>query len=329
MRTGEFVMPESLPAHGVMNTRFEREPFSVAEFLAGGIALTTVALIAFIGVRTSQPQYPSPSDPSGSAVAGQGDAAPTTASIEMSPRPLGGGSVFLEWQSFNPGAGPGRPLPAPSNGMATPAALDSPVDSAPAAVVEPTATRSSTTSRDDDTARVLTRGTLSPAEAERNPLNRSDATSIQRRLRDLGYYFGDGHGVWGTASRTALRDFKSMNGLQEDDRWDRETEEQLLSRPSLRAGRTFIGRWALEAGDCRHREASDQLIVNSRGAHAAAGRCDFRSVKQEAAGRWRIRAVCSAAGQAWHANIALTLIGSNLRWSSERGSETYVRCPKR
>jgi hypothetical protein len=318
-----------------MSTKSEREPFSVVEFLAGGIALTTVALIALIGARTSQPQYPSPSVPSSSVVAGQGDAASTAASLEMSPRPLSGGGVFLEWQSFSPafspGARPGVQTPAGPIRTATPPALDSPVEStlSPAAAVQPMDTRRWTTSRDDDAARVQTRGTLPSADAERNPINRSDAISIQRRLRDLGYYFGDGNGVWGAASRMALRDFKSMNGLQEDGRWDRETEEQLLSRPSIRAGRTFIGGWALEAGDCRHREGDDQLIVNSRGAHAASGRCDFRSIKQEAAGRWRIRAACSAAGQTWTANIALTLIGANLRWSSERGAETYVRCPRR
>ena len=185
--------------------------------------------------------------------------------------------------------------------------------------------------RDDDAARAQPQmqETPPPTAAERKSLNRSDATSIQKRLRDLGYYFGDGNGVWGAASRKALRDFKSMNGMQDDDRWDRETEERLLSRPAVRAARTFIGGWALEAGECRQREGSAQLIINSRGAEAAGGKCDFRSIKQEAASRWHIRAVCSAAGQAWNARIDLSLIGPHLRWSSERGTETYIRCPKR
>src|ERR1700730_18039723 len=106
MRNGELVMPESLPAQGVTSTKSEREPFSVVECLAGGIALTTVALIALIGARTAQPQYPSPFAPSSSAATGQGDAASPAASLEMSPRPLSGGGVLLEWQSFSPGAGP-------------------------------------------------------------------------------------------------------------------------------------------------------------------------------------------------------------------------------
>jgi Putative peptidoglycan binding domain len=215
--------------------------------------------------------------------------------------------------------------------MTPSSAQDSPVESTPApmAAVQPVDTRSPATSRDDDAAGVRTRGTPSPAETERDPLNRSDATSIQRRLRDLGYYFGDGNGVWGAGSRKALRDFKSRNGMQEDDRWDRETEERLWSRPAVRAARTFIGGWVLEGDECGHREGSAQLIINSRRAEAAGGKCDFRSIKQEAASKWRIRAICSATGQAWNANIDLAVIGPNLRWSSERGTETYVRCLKR
>jgi hypothetical protein len=53
----------------------------------------------------------------------------------------------------------------------------------------------------------------------------------------------------------------------------------------------------------------------------------FRSVRQEDADRWRVRASCNAGLESWSANISLRMVGSNLRWSSERGTETYVRCP--
>src|SRR5262249_11042544 len=79
----------------------------------------------------------------------------------------------------------------------------------------------------------------SPAAPERDPLRRSDAIEIQGRLRDLGYYPGEGDGVWGAASRNALRDFKSLNGLQHDDRWDRQTEERLWSSRNIAATSTF------------------------------------------------------------------------------------------
>ena len=39
-----------------MSVNSERKPFSVPEFLGGGIALATVALIAFGGLRVTQPQ---------------------------------------------------------------------------------------------------------------------------------------------------------------------------------------------------------------------------------------------------------------------------------
>jgi len=92
---------------------------------------------------------------------------------------------------------------------------------------------------------------------------------------------------------------------------------------------TFAGVWAREARDCRHREGDDQRIrIDQRGAQAVGARCVFRSVKQEAAGRWHVRALCTVAPNSWTANISLRLVGPNLRWSSERGTETYVRCPK-
>jgi len=110
--------------------------------------------------------------------------------------------------------------------------------------------------------------------------------------------------------------------------WPAETaqraEPATLARPE-----TFAGVWAREARDCRHREGDDQRIrIDRRGAQAVGARCVFRSVKQEAAGTWHVRALCTVAPNSWTANISLRLVGPNLRWSSERGTETYVRCPK-
>jgi len=172
-------------------------------------------------------------------------------------------------------------------------------------------------------------GIAPPPGRERNPSNRSDALWIQTKLHDLGYYTGNISGVWGSASRNALRDFKTMNGLQEDDKWDQETEERLLSRQGVRASSTFMGGWAPSIDECQHlRGRSAPLVIRPRGAETDGGKCSFRSVKQEAATTWRVQAACSAEGQSWNANISLKLTGSNLNWSSERGTETYVRCSK-
>jgi hypothetical protein len=90
----------------------------------------------------------------------------------------------------------------------------------------------------------------------------------------------------------------------------------------------FIGIWAREPAECRNRTTDDLRIrIDARSAESGGVRCAFRSVRQEEADRWRVRASCNAALDSWSANISLRMIGPNLRWSSERGTETYVRCP--
>jgi peptidoglycan hydrolase-like protein with peptidoglycan-binding domain len=66
-----------------------------------------------------------------------------------------------------------------------------------------------------------------PPGARLNPLNRADAESIQRRLAALGYYGRSEDGVWGSASREALRSFKSRSGLTGDDEWNAPMEQAL------------------------------------------------------------------------------------------------------
>jgi peptidoglycan hydrolase-like protein with peptidoglycan-binding domain len=167
---------------------------------------------------------------------------------------------------------------------------------------------------------------LSP-EPERNPSNRSDAIWIQTKLRELGYFAGNGSGIWGPASRYALRDFKTMNGLVEDEKWDLETEHRLLSKQNVPASSTFIGGWAQSVEECQHfRGAGAPLVIRSRGAETENVKCSFKSVKRELATAWRVQATCSAGGQTWNSNVSLKLAGSSLNWSSENGKETYLRC---
>jgi Putative peptidoglycan binding domain len=239
-----------------MNAEFEQEPSSISEVAVGAIALAVVALITFLGVRTSPP---------------------TASSTPASRSPDTTASVVVA-------------APAPAAETETTTAL---------------------------------------AETQRDLLKRFDVTSIQTKLRELGYYLGESDGVWGPGTRKALHDFKIMNGLLENEQWDRETEERLSSGRGIHAASTFIGIWAREAAECRNRAGDDQRIrIDARGAESAGTRCDFRSVNQEAAGRWQVRAFCSADRNGWLANISLKLTGSNLRWSSERGTETYLRCAR-
>jgi peptidoglycan hydrolase-like protein with peptidoglycan-binding domain len=166
-------------------------------------------------------------------------------------------------------------------------------------------------------------------EVERNPSDRSDAIWMQTRLHDLGYFAGNTNGVWGSTSRSALRDFKAMNGLAENDKWDQETEQRLLAGQNVPASSTFIGGWAQSVEECqRFRGGGAPLVIRPRSAETDRVKCSFRSVKRDVAAMWHVQAACSAEGQSWNANVSLKLTGSNLKWSSERGSETYVRCLK-
>jgi len=97
-----------------------------------------------------------------------------------------------------------------------------------------------------------------------------------------------------------------------------------LAFASERAASTYIGDWADDTRRC----GETPLVINSRAAMTASGECAFGFVARETANRWRVAAICTSDGQFWRANIALQVVGSNLTWSSERGTETYVRCKR-
>jgi hypothetical protein len=339
-----------------MNLSHEQEPFSLSEFAAGSTAVAVVALIVFLGVRVSQPPNPPPADvsqatpspataPGSSAEVSQRRRHVPTATARARQSQQPNDAIRSVSESYGPDSVSRNP-PA-SNAAATKGASASNflVEAAPATIVEmqspniggaappligpPDLFRT----KDAISARppAPTREAAIPAlpDAERNPANRSDAIWIQTKLHDLGYYAGNGNGVWGLASRNALRDFKTMNGLQDDDKWDRDTEQRLLSKQNVPASSTFIGGWAQSVEECqRFRGVGAPLAIRSRGAETDSVKCSFRSIKRELATMWRVQATCSAGGQSWNANVSLKLAGSNLSWSSENGKETYVRCVK-
>jgi hypothetical protein len=346
-----------------MNLSNEQEPFSLSELAAGSTAVAAVALIAFLGVRASQPPNPQPAYalqatpspdavPSASAdVSQRRRHVPTaTARARQGLPPPNDVAMHLP---ESPGADLPVSYPPASNTIATKGAAASNflVEAAPATVVEMQSpdvggpappligppdlfrTKDAVSARPPNPTReaVIPAIPVIPAlpEAERNPSNRSDAIWIQAKLHDLGYFAGNGNGIWGQASRNALRDFKTMNGLAEDDKWDRETEQRLLSKQNVPASSTFIGGWAQSVEEChRFRGPGAPLVIRSRSAETDSVKCSFRSIKREIAAAWRIQAACSAGGQSWNANVSLKLAGSNLNWSSENGKETYVRCVK-
>jgi hypothetical protein len=98
--------------------------------------------------------------------------------------------------------------------------------------------------------------------------------------------------------------------------------------PSISAEPSFIGGWSDDIGRCGTGRKAP-LVINSHAAKTADGECDFGVIARKAANRWRIAAICTAQGDFWRAHITLKLTDSNLTWSSERGTETYVRCKPR
>lgn len=167
-----------------------------------------------------------------------------------------------------------------------------------------------------------------PPGATRTPLNRSDAAWIQSRLRELGFYNANGDGIWGRASRDALRDFKFVNGLPQDDVWDALAEVRLSAASAIRAQTSFLGGYSDGVTGCASGpNGADPVTISSRRAEAAGGICEFDEVLMAGPDRWRIKARCFVGGQTWTSNVLLIKTGSALTWTSERGSARYQRCP--
>ena len=154
-----------------------------------------------------------------------------------------------------------------------------------------------------------------------------NARRVQQRLIDLGFLFGAADGIWGQGSRRALREFRAANGIGEGDTWDEATEERLLRAQDVRAANTsdisFTGGWGTDLAECR----DSPIKITARRVEAFGTACEFRSTERESSNVWRLRAECANKTERWNANIRLTVSTSKLTWSSERGTETYVRCP--
>ena len=59
--------------------------------------------------------------------------------------------------------------------------------------------------------------------------SRSDATVIQTRLAELGFYNMAIDGLWGPGSRGALQNFQGSNGLSADGQWTMQTQMRLFT----------------------------------------------------------------------------------------------------
>jgi len=263
-----------------MSVNSERKPFSVLEFLGGGVALATVVLIAFGGLRVAQPQNSLPAPARYEPVSIRSSEALAKLSIEQPSELSDVAGTTRDVQSPDTRLGTGNSTPIESNGAKAPR----------------------------------------PPVADRSEVPTADRP-VGLGIQQHGIV-ADSPGVFtnvilGPPLSNPLRDFRLANGQQRN----------VPDPPGVRADSNFIGGWTDDIGRCRTGRKAP-LVISSRAAKTANGECNFGFVAREAANRWRVTAICAAEGNFWRANIALKLMEPNLTWSSERGTETYVRCKR-
>jgi hypothetical protein len=156
-------------------------------------------------------------------------------------------------------------------------------------------------------------------------LSRENVRQIQARLHELGFLSSASTDEWDARSRDALRDFKLVNRLPHNDKWDVRTSEKLHSQTAVRADRSFIGNWS--TAPCRSATTKDmRMSINSRRAKSSTGSiCEFHDI---ASGNveWRVQATCSQGDRHWTANGKLALMANKLVWTSEQDVISYFRC---
>ena len=163
---------------------------------------------------------------------------------------------------------------------------------------------------------------------QRNVLEAEQGRAVQARLAQLGFLDGDPATIWSAAARQALREFKTAHGLTPDEVWD-EATERVLFGPSAVGTTRFVGVWAPDPNACSpktNRRGLLPAVINHQGAWAGDVSCAFRNGRRDGEA-WRFAATCTGARKRWTANVRLAVTGDTLVWSSERGSQTYVRCP--
>ncbi len=97
------------------------------------------------------------------------------------------------------------------------------------------------------------------------------------------------------------------------------------------ASLSFVGVWAPTANACSPKSNTRELlpaVIDNDGAWAGDVTCRFRRIKQS--GNVAVAtSTCSNGRQRWTARVRLAVMGDRLVWSSERGSQSYVRCAPR
>jgi hypothetical protein len=104
--------------------------------------------------------------------------------------------------------------------------------------------------------------------------------------------------------------------------------EQSLFRSDAPQAEAFVGRWAADMKACSHKATKSgylPTVIETRRARAGDASCSFTD-KRQAGSTWRFVAQCTSGAERWTAHIEVAVVGDRLTWTSERGSQTYVRC---
>lgn len=94
--------------------------------------------------------------------------------------------------------------------------------------------------------------------------------------------------------------------------------------PTLR----LSGKWGATRSACTPGRGKDELlplVLGPKGARAGDATCRFNRTVQNG-NRWSIAASCRHGRESWRAHVKLTMAGNRLTWSSERGTQAYIRC---
>ena len=218
-----------------------------------------------------------------------------------------------------------RPDTAPAGQPSDPAG-PSATDAQPeaSAVVQPAPVREA------DAALPPQRPAPAAAEPQHDLSVAEHVEEVQRRLTRYGYLPAAPTGVWGPMSRQALRTFKAVHDLAQDDSWDQATERALFS-PNVKPADSFVGIWGADSTACSAQGGRKGLlpaVIDSQGAMAGETFCAFKDRVKTNEG-WTFTASCTSPRERWTTKVRLETNGNKLIWASQRGTQTYTRCERR
>lgn len=91
--------------------------------------------------------------------------------------------------------------------------------------------------------------------------------------------------------------------------------------------RKLTGKWVPRTNVCAKRDGSGEcitLVIKGNVAKAGSASCRFADLTRSG-DRWKMLAQCENNGESWTAHVRLVMAGNRLTWTSERGTQVYMR----